>query len=235
MSIAPSPQRRLPGTEMPPLVEGQRLDQPTFHARYEAMPPGTRAELIGGVVSMPSPVSYEHGDTLMGVLVWLDRYEEFTPGVHALNDVTVKLGWRNEPQPDAGLRVRPEYGGRTRNEGGYVAGAPELLVEVARATRYVDLGPKLDEYERAGVLEYVVCAAAPDEVVWHVLDSGRFVAVAPDQDGLYRSRVFPGLWLDPAALLAGTRAAVRDALDRGLATPEHAAFVAGLAAARVVV
>ncbi len=28
------------------LVEGQRLDQPTFHALYEAMPPGTRAELI---------------------------------------------------------------------------------------------------------------------------------------------------------------------------------------------
>ena len=38
------------------LVEGQRLDQPTFHALYEAMPPGTRAELIDGVVYMPSPV-----------------------------------------------------------------------------------------------------------------------------------------------------------------------------------
>ena len=137
------------------------------------------------------------------------------------------------PSPTRVLRVRPEYGGRTRNEGGYVAGSPELLVEVSRATRYVDLGPKLDEYERAGVLEYVVRAVDPDEVLWHVLEGGRFVAVAPGQDGLYRSRVFPGLWLDPAALLAGDRAAVRDALDRGLATPEHAAFVAGLAAARV--
>ena len=38
------------------LVEGQRLDQPTFHALYEAMPPGTRAELIDGVVYMPSPL-----------------------------------------------------------------------------------------------------------------------------------------------------------------------------------
>jgi hypothetical protein len=34
------------------LVEGQRLDQPTFHALYEAMPPGTRAELIDGVVAV---------------------------------------------------------------------------------------------------------------------------------------------------------------------------------------
>ena len=30
-------------------VEGQRLDQPTFHSLYEAMRPGNRAELIGGV------------------------------------------------------------------------------------------------------------------------------------------------------------------------------------------
>ena len=215
-----------------PLVEGQRLDQPTFHARYEAMPPGTRAELIGGVVFMPSPVSYGHGDALIPVLVWLDRFEESTPGVHTLNDATVILDWRNEPQPDAGLRIQPEYGGRTRNEGGYVVGPPDLVVEVSRSTRYVDLGPKLEEYERAGVLEYVVRAVDPDEILWHVLDGGRFVAVAPDQDGLYRSRVFPGLWLDPAALLAGDRAAVREALDRGTATPEHAAFVAGLAEAR---
>ena len=80
MSIAPSPQTRPAGIDLPPLVEGQRLDQPTFHARYEAMPPGTRAELIGGVVFMPSPVSCDHGDALIPVVVWLDRFAEFTPG-----------------------------------------------------------------------------------------------------------------------------------------------------------
>ncbi len=37
------------------LVEGERLDQPTFHALYEATPPGTRAELIdvSGIVARP--------------------------------------------------------------------------------------------------------------------------------------------------------------------------------------
>ena len=44
----------------PPLVAGQRLDRVTFHERYERMPPNTRAELIGGVVYMPSPLSYDH-------------------------------------------------------------------------------------------------------------------------------------------------------------------------------
>ncbi len=32
---------------------------------------------------------------------------------------------------------------------------PELVVEVAKATRFVDLGPKLSDYDLAGVLEYI--------------------------------------------------------------------------------
>ena len=73
-----------------------------------------------------------------------------------MDNATTIIGWKSEPQPDGLLRILPEYGGRTWNEGGYVHGAPELVVEVAKATRYVDLGPKLDDYQRAGVLEYVV-------------------------------------------------------------------------------
>ncbi len=229
MSTATNPPRR---TTTLPLVEGQRLDQPTFHARYEAMPPGTRAELVNGVVSMPSPVGSDHARSVVPLVVWLDRYAENTPGVEVLDNATVILGWRNEPQPDLTLRVLPDRGGQTRDEAGYVAGPPEMVVEISRSTRYVDLGPKFEEYERAGIQEYVVHAGDPDEVLWHVLNGGRFVAVAPGEDGLYHSRVFPGLWLDPVALLAGDRAAVRGALDRGLASPEHAEFVARLAAGR---
>ena len=51
-------------------------------------------------------------------------------------------------------------------------GAPELVVEIAKATRYVDLGPKLNEYERAGVLEYVVHAIDPDEIYWFGQEQG---------------------------------------------------------------
>ena len=50
-----SPVDRTRTTTIPPLVDGERLDRATFHERYEAMPPRTRAELIGGVVVMASP------------------------------------------------------------------------------------------------------------------------------------------------------------------------------------
>ena len=228
MSTAERPSR----VDTLPLVEGQRLDQPEFHRRYEAMPPGTRAELINGVVHMPSPVGRGHGKAHFSTILWLGPYEEATPGVEGLDGATTILGWKSEPQPDALLRILPECGGQTRDERTFVRDAPELVVEVAKATRYIDLGPKLEDYERAGVREYIVRALDPDEVIWHVIREGRLVAVPPGAEGLYRSEVFPGLWLDPRALLAHDRAAVRAALDRGLVTPEHAAFVARLATAR---
>jgi Uma2 family endonuclease len=215
-----------------PLVEGQRLDRATFHERYEAMPPGIKAELIGGVVYMPSPLGREHGERSADVIIWLGHYRRRTPGVQILDNSTTMLDDLGEPQPDIQLRILPEYGGQSRDEGKYVGGAPELVVEVARSTRYVDLGPKLADYERAGVREYVVVAFEPDEVIWHVLRDGQFVIVAPGPDGLYRSEVFPGLWLDPVALVTDNVDALIAGLDLGLNSPEHAAFVARLAAAR---
>ena len=215
------------------LVEGQRLDQPTFHALYQAMPPGTRAELIDGVVHMPSPVGRAHGRAHVPVIVWLGYYAEITRGVEVLDNATTILGWKSEPQPDALLRILSEWGGRSHDEQGFIGGPPELVVEVSKATRFVDLGPKLDDYERAGVLEYVVRAIEPDEIYWYVQEQGALVRRAADEDGWYRSTVFPGLWLDPVALLNGDTRQLRAVVDVGSATAEHAAFLAGLAGKRV--
>ena len=143
------------------LVEGQRLDQPTFHALYEAMPPGTRAELINGVVLMPSPVGPAHADAHGPTLVWLDYYAENSPGIQALDNASTALGLKSEPQPDVLLRTLPEYGGRTRTDRRFIEGVPELLVEVSHTSRYTDLGSKFDDYERVGVLEYIVRRSSP--------------------------------------------------------------------------
>jgi len=215
-----------------PLVEGQRLDQATFHERYEQMPAGTRAELINGVVYMPSPVGPEHGRATVPALVWLSYYQEHTPGVDVLDNASTVLDIRREPQPDAQLRILPEYGGRTQTDRRFVRGVPELIVEVSHTSRYTDLGPKFDDYERVGVLEYVVRALDPDDVLWFSLREGRLVELPPDSEGIFRSESFPGLWLDPRALIEGNTRRLREILDRGLATSEHSAFVARLAAAR---
>jgi Putative restriction endonuclease len=211
------------------LIEGQRLSQLAFHSLYEAMPPGTRAELINGVVLMPSPVGPPHGRAHVPTMVWLSYYQENTPGVEALDNTSAVLGLKSEPQPDGLLRILSEYGGRTHADQRFVHGVPELLVEVAHASRYSDLGPKFDDYERVGVQEYIVHALEPNDVLWFVLTKGHFVDLPPGADGIYRSQAFPGLWLDPQALIRGDTRRLRTVLDLGFATPEHAEFVARLA------
>jgi Uma2 family endonuclease len=215
-----------------PLVAGQRLNQAAFHERYEAMPPGIRAELIGGIVFMPSPVGDRHSDVTFLAINWLGHYSIATPGVKGGTEASTALDDLAEVQPDALLRILPERGGQTRKHGNIIAGAPELVVEVANSSRAKDLGPKLADYERAETQEYIVFAIDPDEVFWHVLREGRLIQISPDPDGVYRSTIFPGLWLDPVALLENNGPALIATLDRGLATEEHVAFVARLAAAR---
>ena len=90
----------------------------------------------------------------------------------------------------------------------------------------------MGDYQRAGVLEYVVRALEPDEVFWFVREGGALVQQPLGEDGLYRSVNFPGLWLDPQALIRGDTRRLRAVVDLGCATPEHAAFVARLAAIR---
>jgi Uma2 family endonuclease len=225
--------RRAPTkSSRPPLEAGQHLDQPTFHERYEAMPPETRAELVGGVVYMPSPMRLDHAETSWIVAGWLFHYARVTPGIRSGGGATIKLDRQGEPEPDSVLFVPAELGGQSQADPeGYLTGAPELIVEVARSSRTYDLRDKKVDYERAGVVEYLVVELIPNRVHWFRRSAKRLAALRPGPDGIYRSKVFPGLWLDPKALYAKDLDRLIHVLEEGLATPEHAAFVAKLAAA----
>jgi hypothetical protein len=212
--------------------------------RFQDFPVLSSAALVNGVttikgtlttspnVTLPGPIGVEHGRAQVALVVWLGHYDEKTRGVQALSRVTTILGWRSELEPDAQLRVLPECGGRTRDAKDFVRGAPELVAEVAEAIRYMDLGPKKADYERAGVQEYVVRAIDPDEIFWFGQEQGELVPRPIGDDGLYRSTVFPGLWLDPVALVNSDTRRLRAVVDLGCATPKRAAFVARLAERR---
>src|SRR5262245_17339810 len=206
--------------KLPPLINGDRLDQKTVHARYEAMPSHVRAELIGGIVYRPSPLKPPHGRTGPQTLGWLILYEAATPGVETYENTTSILDEQSEPQPDAFLIVSPALSGQMRlNEDGYLEGAPEFVAEIAYGSESIDLHGKKDDYERTGVKEYLVVALRQQRVHWFILRDGRYHNHPPGADGIYRSEVFPGLWLDPAALLRLDALRIKQVLDQGLATP----------------
>ncbi len=216
----------------PWLENGEQMDQKTFHERYLRMPPGIKAELIGGIVYiMASPLSYRHGRGDARASGWLFLYSAATPGTEVQLAATTILGPKSEPQPDSALLILPEYGGQTTvddSREGYTVGGPELVVEVAQSSRSYDLGTKLADYERGGVREYLVLDMKDQVVRWHHRVGERFAPLGRDGDGLIRSRTFPGLWLDPDAMMANDKPRLIAALNLGLASPEHAAFVADL-------
>jgi Uma2 family endonuclease len=190
------------------------------------MPADFCAELIGGIVLVPSPLSQEHGVYHALVMGWVSNYWIATPGTQARDNATIILGESSEPQPDAALIIEPSYGGRTGfSADGYATGPPELIVEIASSRESTDLHAKRRDYERAGVWEYVVVVLRQRAVRWFVLHEHTYQEAEADAVGNIRSAVFPGLWLDVPALLRLDGLQVMDTLRQGLATPEHARFV----------
>ncbi len=213
----------------PQLREGDRLSSAEFIRRWEAMPSLKRAELLGGVVFMPSPVSLPHALTHGEIYPWVWLYKELTPGCQSGLECTWLMGVEEVTQPDIFLRVLSECGGQSDDAGNYPSGAPELIVEVTGSTMSRDLGVKLDIYRRVGVREYVTMLLHTKQVIWRQLVRGRYKELKPAVDGLLHSTVFPGLWLDPAAVW-DPKISIRTAVELGVKSAEHAAFVRKLAA-----
>jgi hypothetical protein len=210
---------------IPPLQPGDHMTAEEFHCRYLAMPDLKKAELIDGVVFMPSPISIEgHGSPHVDLAGWLCVYRAFTPGVEAGDNSTVLIpDGKSEPQPDLLLRILPKCGGRTNTIDKYVSGGPKHIDEIAASSVSYDLHSKLRVYHKAGVLEYVVWRVWDRAIDWFVRTEQDYQKIDPEA-GVYRSHVFPGLWLDADAMIGGDMQRVLAVLQQGLATPEHASF-----------
>ena len=213
------------------LINGERLSQSEFHQRYESYPDNLKFELVKGMVYMASPMRREHGVYHTKLSYAFEHFAAATAGIEVLDNSTAILDKDSEPQPDLSLRIVPECGGHsTVNAGGYVTGPPELVAEIAHSTRDLDLHEKREDYERTGVLEYVVLCVEERELHWFHFSSGEMIR--PGREGISRSREFPGLWIDVAALLDQDTKRLRAAVERGVARREHAVFCRKLKAAK---
>jgi Uma2 family endonuclease len=215
---------------IPPLESGDRLTRVEFEQRYDAMPWIKKAELIEGVVYVASPVRMNvHARPHAAVVTWAGVYAASTPGILVADNGTLRLDDENEPQPDVMLSIDPARGGASRvGPDDYAEGAPELIIEIAASSASYDLGDKREVYRRTGVREYIVWQIYDQRIDWWELHEGVYVPLAPDDQGVVASRVFPGLRLDRAAMLAGRMADVLAELRCGIETTEHATFVQAL-------
>ncbi|NET27627.1 Uma2 family endonuclease [Okeania sp. SIO1I7] len=211
-------------TTIPTLENGDRLTRIEFENRYTKSNV-KKAELIEGIVYMASPLRItKHGNPHARIMTWLGIYWSATPGIELGDNSTVRLDGDNEPQPDALLRIEND-GQSIISEDGYVEGAPELIVEIAASTVSIDVHEKKKIYRRNQVQEYLVWRVEDGEIDCLSLQKGEYVQLQPNSKGIICSEIFPGLWLDKAALLTGKLIKVIEVVQLGLATAEHQNFV----------
>lgn len=231
---AARPSRGRRSSPVPHLQNGDRLEFDEFERRWEAMPWLKKAELINGRVYMQGTVSAEfHGGPDNQIQGWLCVYAAHTDGVNAYTNSTARCDDKNAPQPDGALCIASACGGQSRtNEKGVLIGVPELVAEIAASSASYDLHDKLEVYERFGVQEYFVWLAYEEEIRCYRLREGKFQPLTADAQGVVRSEVFPGLWLDVAAMMRDDMRRALAALNEGIASKEHAEFVERLKSTR---
>ncbi len=169
-----------------PLQPGDKLSRVEFERLYAAMPDGKKAELVEGIVYMPSPTHYEkHGRPHSNLITWLGYYSAHTPGTTVGDNVTVRIDHENEVQPDALMRIDSAFGGRSSvSDDDYLEGPSELIVEIAASSVSYDMNQKRRVYARTGVPEYIVLLTYEQRVVWFVL-----------REGIYEEKSSPAILL----------------------------------------
>jgi Uma2 family endonuclease len=215
--------------KLPPLQNGDHLTREEFERRHDAMPGLKWAELIEGRVYVAPPLSVAgHGSPHLLLSGIFAAYLAETPGIFGSDAGSIRLGAENMPQPDLFLMIQPECGGQAKiDEDGYLRGAPELIAEISASSVSYDLHEKLQLYRCSGVREYIVWRTLDAQMDYFVLREGEYRAPAA-AESIFRSEIFPGLWVDASALIAGNLSKALAEVQKGIASPEHAAFVEAL-------
>jgi Uma2 family endonuclease len=132
----------------------------------------------------------------------------------------------NEVQPDVFLCLEPSLGGQSFiNASDYLEGAPELVIEISASTVSYDLNAKKRVYARYGVQEYIVAQIYKRKLSWFRLHGTEYKPLQANEHGIFKSEIFPGLWLTETAFWANDMRTVLEILQQGIASPEHVAFV----------
>jgi Uma2 family endonuclease len=154
----------------------------------------TLAEWVDGKVVMTSPASAQHQYLAIFLATTLSTYVT----IHDLGTVLtgpfqMNLA-RSGREPDV-LFVANEHLARLQPT--LLQRPADLVVEIVSDESVArDRGATFEEYREAGIPEYWLLDPRIEQAEFYHLDErGRYQPAPVDEEGVYRSRVIPGLWL----------------------------------------
>ena len=236
MSIAELPSRLRAGKKslrslILLLQNGDRLTREEFERRYDAMPHLKNAELIEGVVYLPSsPVSNDnhgapHADMMMPLAALSSVHSRRARG-RQLDGSS-----RSRQRRSAGRSTSSRStAARSRLRTGTSWGDRNWPPRWPSARPATTWGPSCRSIAATPCRDPVL-RVFDEALDWFILRGSQYERLEPSK-GIHKSEVFPGLWLDAASLLSGDLARVHEVLQQGLASKQHKKFVAQLQGAK---
>lgn len=180
---------------------------------FKYAPEDRKAELIDGVMIVPSPPSVRHEKLQVFLLHLIREFVEH----HDLGEVlgsrtAVMLADDQAPEPDI-MFVSNERASIIADSG--VFGVPDLVIEILSAsTATYDRGPKFRAYEKAGVRElWLIDPYGPAGTEFYQRQGALLRPLMPAAGGILHSLALPGFQLHTAWLWPAEKfIPVRDAL-----------------------
>lgn len=175
----------------------QRLKM-TYQEFLEWADEDTHAEWVNGEVIVFMPPKNIHQRLLNFLTTVLNNFTQFFGlGELRFAPFEVKLAADISREPDVIFIARENLPRLSEHR---VDGPPDLIVEIVSDDSLSrDRVDKFDEYEDAGVPEYWIIDNRPRRrraEFYQMDENGRYQPVPVGKDGLYRSKVIPGFWLN---------------------------------------
>jgi Uma2 family endonuclease len=186
--------RHTPTAANPPL-------RMTFEEFLEWYDEETPAEWVDGEVILMSPVSSPHEFLAAFLSALLQFFVEANDlGMILRDPFLMKLARRPSGRAPDVMFIARERLGDLKNV--YLDGPADLVIEViSPGSRTTDRRHKYNEYEQAGVREYWLLDSTRKQADFYRLnDQGNYTTVFLSEDGVFRSEVLNGLWLNVAWL-----------------------------------
>ena len=153
---------------------------------------------------------------------YINRYRHSTPGIYVCLQVPVVLDPDHRFVP--GLIAMVNHGRLKQCEPQvtHFSGPPNFVLDVFDSSELEEYATRKKAFERFGVTEYVaIVTGEVTKCEWNRNNDSQFESIAPDENGVIKSKALPGLWFSTSPLENPDEWALGTQIEEGMSRLGH--------------